>query len=110
VLPGAEGVDLGLLPAHGGATDTERAEAARANLVFDIWKLSRHSYGMPRIRHELRLGLGQGCSRTTTGRLMAICGAVGIHYKRRGACTRPGDGALHGDLVNRAFDPAGPDR
>ena len=51
--------------------------------------MSRHSYGMPRIRNELRLGLGEGCSRTTGGPLMAICGAVGIHYRRRGGCTRP---------------------
>jgi putative transposase len=91
-------------------TDRELAEAHRANTVFDIWKMSRHSYGMPRIRDELRLGLGEGCSRTTAARLMAICGAVGIHYKRRGGCTRPGDGDTSDDLVNRAFDPDGPDR
>ncbi len=41
---------------------------------------------------------------------MGLCGAVGIHYRRRGGCTRPGDGALSDDLVNRAFDPDGPDR
>ncbi len=91
-------------------TDAELAEAHRANTVFDIWKMSRHSYGMPRVRHELRLGHGQGCSRTTVARLMHLCGAVGIHYKRRGGCTRPGDGEASDDLVNRAFDPAGPDR
>jgi putative transposase len=91
-------------------SDRELAEAARANVVFDIWKMSRHSYGMPRVRDELRLGMGQGCSRTTTARLMGICGAVGIHYRRRGGSTRPGDGELSDDLVNRAFDPDGPDR
>ncbi len=37
-------------------TDRELTEAARANTVFDIWKLSRRSYGMPRVRQELRLG------------------------------------------------------
>jgi len=41
---------------------------------------------------------------------MNTCGAVGIHYKRRGGCTRPGDGDVSDDLVNRAFDPEGPDR
>ena len=51
-------------------TDAELAEAHRANTVFDIWKMSRHSYGMPRVRHELRLGHGQGCSRTTVARLI----------------------------------------
>jgi putative transposase len=90
-------------------TDGELAEAHRANLVFDIWKMSRHSYGMPRIRNELRLGLGEGCSRTTVSRLMSVCGAVGIHYKKRSGCTRPGDDTSD-DLVNRAFDPDGPDK
>lgn len=91
-------------------TDAELTEAHRANVVFDIWKMSRHSYGMPRIRNELRLGAGEGASRTTVARLMSICGAVGIHYKRRGGCTRPGDGEIDDDLVKRAFDPEGPDR
>ncbi len=91
-------------------TNAELAEARRANTVFDIWKMSRHSYGMPRIRNELRLGYGEGCSRTTVARLMAICGAVGIHYRRRGGCTRPGDGDTADDHVNRAFDPDGPDK
>ena len=81
-----------------------------AGTVFDISKMSRHSYGMPRIRNELRLGYGEGCSRTTVARLMAICGAVGIHYRRRGGCTRPGDGDTADDRVNRAFDPDGPDK
>ncbi|HEY5873936.1 MAG TPA: IS3 family transposase [Ilumatobacteraceae bacterium] len=91
-------------------TDGELTEAWRANTVFDIWKMSRHSYGMPRIRDELRLGRAEGCSRTTVARLMGICGAVGIHYRRRGSCTRPGDGEVSDDLVNRSFDPDGPDR
>jgi putative transposase len=91
-------------------TDREMTQARRANDVFDIWKMSRHCYGMPRIRDELKLGRGQGCSRTTIAGLMAVCGAVGIHYKRKGGCTRPGPGELSDDLVNRAFDPEGPDR
>jgi len=91
-------------------TGPELAEAHRANTVFDIWKMSRHSYGMPRIRNELRLGLGESASRTTVARLMGLCGAVGIHYKKKGGCTRPGDGELSNDLVDRAFDPDGPDR
>lgn len=91
-------------------TPAERAEAERANEVHDIWKMSRHSYGMPRIRDELRLGRGEGCSRTTVAHLMRTCGAVGIHYPKRGGCTRPGDGDVSDDLVNRAFDPEGPDR
>ena len=91
-------------------TDRELVEARRANVVFDIWKMSKHSYGMPRIRNEFHLGRDEGCSRTTIARLMGICGAVGIHYRRPGGCTRPGDGEVSDDLVNRAFDPDGPDR
>ena len=92
-------------------TDTELAEAWAANEVFDIWTMSRHSYGSPRVRTELRLGRGVGRSKTTCERLMRACGAVGIHYpKRNRGCTRAGDGAIDDDLVNRAFDPDGPDR
>ncbi len=73
--------------------------------------MSRFSYGSPRVRKELRLGRGIHRSKTTCERLMRTCGAVGIHYpKRNRGCTRPGDGAIDDDLVNRAFDPDGPDR
>ena len=92
-------------------TDTELAEAYAANEVHDIWTMSRHSYGSPRVRNELRLGHGVHRSKTTCERLMRVCGAVGIHYpKRNRGCTRPGDGDVNDDLVNRAFDPDGPDR
>ena len=92
-------------------TNTELAEAYDANDVFDIWKMSRHCYGSPRVRKELRLGRGVRRSKTTCERLMGVCGAVGIHYpKRNRGCTRPGDGDTNEDLVNRAFDPEGPDR
>ena len=92
-------------------TDTELAEAYAANEVHDIWTMSRHSYGSPRVRNELRLGRGVHRSKTTCERLMRVCGAVGIHYpKRNRGCTRPGNGDPSDDLVNRAFDPDGPNR
>lgn len=91
-------------------TDRELDEAYAANEVHDIWTMSRHSYGSPRVRKELRLGRGVHRSKTTCERLMRTCGAVGIHYRKRRGCTRPGDGEVNDDLVNRAFDPDGPDR
>lgn len=91
-------------------TERELAEAHMANTVFDIWKMSRHSYGMPRVRTELRLGMGIGCSRTRVAELMAISGAVGTHYKRKSGCTRRDDSEPSADLVNRGFDPEGPDQ
>jgi len=92
-------------------TARELGEAYAANEVHDIWKMSRHSYGAPRVRTELRLGRGVRRSKTTCERLMRVCGAAGIHYRRRNqGCTRPGDGDINDDLVNRAFDPEQPDK
>jgi len=92
-------------------TDTELAEAYAANEVHDIWKMSRHCYGSPRVRQELRLGRGVRRSKTTCERLMGVCGAQGIHYpKRNRGSTRSGDGDVNDDLVNRAFNPEAPDR
>jgi transposase InsO family protein len=94
-------------------TDAELDEAYAANTVFDIWKMSRHAYGSPRVRNELRLGLGRRCSNTQAERWMRDCGAVGIHYPaRRGknGCTRRDGTDPNPDLVSRNFDPAGPDR
>ena len=94
-------------------TDRELAEAYAANTVRDIWTMSRRSYGSPRVRHELRLGMGRRCSKTQAERWMRHCGAVGIHYparRGRNGCTRRDGTEAHPDLVNRRFDPEGPDR
>jgi putative transposase len=92
-------------------TDRELSAAYAANEVHDIWTMSRHSYGSPRVRKELRLGRSVRRSKTTCERLMRLCGAVGIHYpKRNRGCTRAGDGEINDDLVNRAFDPDRADR
>ena len=47
--------------------------------------MSRRSYGSPRVRDELRLGMGRPCSKTQAEQLMRVCGAVGIHYPSRRA-------------------------
>jgi hypothetical protein len=94
-------------------TDAELAEAYAANTVFDIWAMSRRSYGSPRVRDELQLGMGQRCSKPQAERWMRACGAVGINYPaRRGknGCTRRDGSDPNLDLVSRNFDPDGPDR
>lgn len=94
-------------------TDWELDEAHRANTAFDIWTMSRHFYGSPRVRHELRLGMGRHASKTQAERWMRACGAVGIHYPSRRAkngCTRRDGSDPNPDLVARRFDPDGPDR
>jgi putative transposase len=93
-------------------TDRELEGAWMANTVFDIWTMSRRSYGSPRVRHELRLGMGRRCSKTQAERAMRDCGAVGIHYPSRrshNGCTRRDGTDPNPDLVNRRFDPDGPD-
>lgn len=93
-------------------TDRELAEAYVANTVRDIWTMSRRSYGSPRVRQELQLGLGRRCSKTQVERWMRACGAVGIHYPKKSyrGCTRSDGSDPNPDLVNRRFDPDGPDR
>ncbi|MEZ5170430.1 MAG: IS3 family transposase [Acidimicrobiia bacterium] len=94
-------------------TDAELDDAWMANTVFDIWTMSRHSYGSPRVLQELRLGMRRRCSKTQVERWMRDCGAVGIHYpSRRGknGCTRRDGTDPNPDLVQRRFDPEGPDR
>ncbi len=91
-------------------TAKELGDAWLANDIFDIWKMSRHAYGSPRVRAELRLGRDIGCSKRRVERLMRDCGAVGLHYRTKQGCTvRSGEPSAD-DLVNRNFDPDGPDR
>jgi len=86
-------------------------DAYLCNTIVDIWTMSRRSYGSPRVHAELKLGQGVRCSRKRVERLMRQAQIAGIHRRRRGGCTRrdleaqPSD-----DLVQRAFDPAEPDR
>jgi transposase InsO family protein len=73
-----------------------------------VHERSRRTYGAPRILADLRR-LDQRCSRKRIARLMRINGAC------RCACPASlaswsSDTAPAPDLVNRRFDPAGPDR
>ena len=74
--------------------------------------MSRRSYGSPRVHAELRLGqerpllAASGSSGSCDRRA-----SRGIHRRRRRGCTRRDPTAEPSDdLVNRAFDPAEPDR
>ena len=86
-------------------------DAYLTNTIVDIHRMSRRSYGSPRVHAELRLGLDLHCSRKRVERLMRPVGLAGIHRRRRGGCTRRDATARPADdLVNRAFDPTEPDR
>jgi putative transposase len=92
-------------------SDRDWADALLTNTIFDIHTMSRRSYGSPRVHAELRLGAGIACGRKRVERLMRQAGVVGIHRRRGRGCTRRDPAAEPAeDLVNRAFDPAEPDR
>jgi putative transposase len=87
------------------------ADARLTDLIVDIHRASRRSYGSPRVHADLRLGQGVRCSRKRVERLMRQASVQGVHRRRRRGCTRRDPAAEPAeDLVNRGFDPSAPDR
>ncbi len=92
-------------------SEKETADAFLTNTIVDIHRVSRRSYGSPRVHAELRLGQNTCCSRKRVERLMKEAGISGIYRRRGRGCTRRDPAAEPADdLVNREFDPAVPDR
>jgi len=86
-------------------------DAYLTDTIVDIHRMSRRSYGSPRVHAELRLGEGINCSRKRVERLMAQAVVAGIYRRRGRGCTRRDPAAEPSDdLVNRQFDPVGPDQ
>jgi len=85
-------------------------DAYLSNTIVDIWKMSRCSYGSPRVHAELKLGLHVRCSRKRVERLMRQAGICGIHRRKKHGCTKRDGTEPSDDLVQRAFDPTEPDR
>ena len=92
-----------------------RAPSARAvrneelsNLIAEIHRRSRTTYGAPRVHAELRR-LGQVCAKKRVARLMRQEHLVGAHARRKWR-TGKLDTAPAPDLVQRNFGPLGPDR
>jgi putative transposase len=91
-------------------SDRDWVDAHLTNTIHSIHRVSRRSYGSPRVHAELRLGGGVRCSRKRVERLMAQAGIVGIHKRRRRGCTVSDGSDTSEDLVNRHFSADGPDR
>ena len=85
------------------------ADAALTSTITDIHRMSRGSYGAPRVHAELRRGLGLACGRKRVARLMRLAGLQGICHRRKRGRTRPAP-APHQDLVGRRFVADAPDR
>ncbi len=82
-------------------------EALSAEIV-EIHRLSRGTYGAPRVHAELRLGRAVRCGRKRVARLMRAAGICGL-FRRRGKRRQPLP-PVHDDLVRRRFVADAPDR
>ncbi len=74
-----------------------------SELIGDIHRNSRTTYGAPRVHAELKR-LDEPCAKKRVARLMAARGLVGAHSRRRWRRGRP-DVAPAPDLLNRDFGP-----
>lgn len=92
-------------------SERDFADAVLTNTIVDIHRMSRRSYGSPRVHAELRLGEDIRCSRKRVERLMRQAGIAGIHRRKYRGCTRRDPDATPAeDRVNRQFAVDGPDR
>lgn len=85
-------------------------DAVLTNTIVDIHRMSRRSYGSPRVHAELRLGLHTFCFRKRVERLMRQAGVQGIYRRRKHGCTKRDGTEPSDDLVGRQFDPDEPNR
>jgi putative transposase len=86
------------------------ADAALTATIRDIHRMSRGSYGAPRVHAELRLAAGVRCGRKRVARLMRADGLEGVYRRRRKGCTvRDPAATPSADLVNRRFVADRPD-
>lgn len=86
-----------------------QADLQLVEVIRDIHKDSRHTYGSPRVHAELRLGNGIRVGRKRVERLMREHGIVSVHRRGRGCTWRDPDAESAPDLVNRAFVADRPD-
>ena len=86
------------------------ADAKLSGTIKEIHKLSRGTYGVPRVHAELA-ATGTPCGRKRVARLMRGAGLVGVHRRRFIITTvRDPEAVPAPDLVNRAFHASGPDQ
>ena len=92
-------------------SDRDWDDAILTNTIVDVHRMSRRSYGSPRVHAELVMGLDTPCSLGRVERLMRQARVRGI-YRRRGqhGCTRRDGTQPSDDLVGRQFDPNEPNR
>lgn len=86
----------------------EVADAELLEVIGDIYRRSRHTYGVPRMIGQLRRR-GHRVARSRVARLMRTNGLVGAHASKKWRRGRPDAGGLV-DLLNRDFTAAAPNQ
>ena len=85
-------------------------DASLRERIEAIHRLSRGTYGSPRVHAELA-SEGERLGRKRVARLMRVAGLEGVSRRRRGWTTRRDEKARPApDLVDRDFSATGPDR
>jgi putative transposase len=87
------------------------ADAVLTEVIEDIHRRSRGTYGAPRVWAELRDDHRILCGQKRVARLMVRAGIQGVHRRRRVRTTRREDSAAPApDLLDRDFTATAPDR
>lgn len=91
-------------------SNRELADRELFGTIAEVYKLSRRTYGVPRMFDELS-DRGVHCGRKRIARLMRRNGLVGCHRRGRRPRTTVSDKQAPAapDLVNRHFHPEAPD-
>ncbi|MGI8610588.1 MAG: IS3 family transposase [Candidatus Dormibacteria bacterium] len=86
-------------------------DAELTEIIRNIHRESRGTYGVPRVFAELVDDYDIHCSKKRVARLMTLAGLVGCHRRRRIHTTQSDKAAkIEDDLVNRDFTATTPDR
>ena len=100
----AEWLDGRELPGKGEPIECQFVSGGAQNEIYEIHVASRRTYGAPRVEGQLR-HRGQCHSRKRVARIMAECGLVGAHSRRKWRRGRTNT-APAPDLLERDFAPA----
>ena len=84
------------------------ADEALLEVIRDIYRRSRNTYGVPRVYGQLRRS-GHRVARSRVARLMRADGLIGAHTSKKWRRGRPDAGGVP-DLLNRDFRATAPNQ
>ena len=94
-----------------GASARAQRDAELTELIVQVHRTSRGTYGAPRVHAELTMGQGICCSKKRVARLMRQAGLAGVHRRKCHGCTRRDPARpSYPDLVKRDFTANAPNQ